>query len=66
MRKPKNTRGGGRTIRSNDWERRKIESDGWQRNFDNLTFKLEVGMDPVTIILEKGVRIRGRILDPDG
>ena len=38
----------------------------WQRNFDNLDFDLQPGMPPVTITLERGVRIRGRALDPDG
>jgi protocatechuate 3,4-dioxygenase beta subunit len=37
-----------------------------QRNFDNLDFDMKPGMQPVTIVVEKGVRVRGRVLDPDG
>jgi hypothetical protein len=46
--------------------RRQIEQSGWQRNFDYLPFDLQTGMKPVTITMEKGVRIRGRIVDPNG
>ncbi|MFA6240128.1 MAG: carboxypeptidase regulatory-like domain-containing protein [Candidatus Hydrogenedentales bacterium] len=42
------------------------EKTGWQRNFDSLDFDLQPGMEPVTITLERGVRVRGRIVDPDG
>ena len=38
----------------------------WQRNFDNLDFVLQPEMKPVEIVVEKGVRIRGRVVDPDG
>lgn len=38
----------------------------WQRNFDHLEFNVQTGMDPVSIILEKGVRIRGIVVSPDG
>jgi beta-lactamase regulating signal transducer with metallopeptidase domain len=38
----------------------------WQRNFDDLDFELKPGMQPVTIMLERGVHIRGRVLDPEG
>jgi hypothetical protein len=38
----------------------------WQRNFDHLDFDLKPGMAPVKIVLEKGVRITGRVTDPDG
>lgn len=53
------------------WNRKTIEearggSGKWQRNFDNLDFDMKVGMKPVTIVVEKGVWIRGRVLDPDG
>nr|MDQ3623928.1 carboxypeptidase-like regulatory domain-containing protein [Verrucomicrobiota bacterium] len=37
-----------------------------QRNFDSLHFELTSNMAPVTITLEKAVRVRGRILDPAG
>lgn len=50
------------------WNRLAVDDEktGWQRNFDSLDFDLKPGMEPVTIILERGVRIRGRIVDPDG
>jgi beta-lactamase regulating signal transducer with metallopeptidase domain len=38
----------------------------WQRNFDDLDFRLSPAMAPVTIALEKAVRIRGKVVDPDG
>lgn len=43
-----------------------LEESGWQRNFDDLTFDLSVGMPPVTIEVEKGVVFTGRVLDPNG
>jgi hypothetical protein len=39
---------------------------GWQRNFDRIDFDLTPGMEPVTITVEKAVKITGRVLDPDG
>jgi beta-lactamase regulating signal transducer with metallopeptidase domain len=39
---------------------------GWQRNFDDLGFDVRSEMEPVTILIEPGVYITGRILDPDG
>jgi beta-lactamase regulating signal transducer with metallopeptidase domain/protocatechuate 3,4-dioxygenase beta subunit len=50
------------------WNRRTIAKPDqkWQRNFDNLDFDLRPDMPRVKIVLEKGVRIRGRVLDPDG
>lgn len=50
-----------------EWSRRQIVEiqDGWQRNFDKLDFDLKAGMEPVTITLERGVRVTGRVLDPD-
>lgn len=47
-------------------QRREIERDGWQRNFDDLTFNLSVGMPPVTIEVERGVTFSGHVYDPDG
>lgn len=47
-------------------QRREIERDGWQRNFDDLTFNLSVGMRPVTIEVERGVTFSGHVYDPDG
>ena len=51
-----------------EWNRRSIAKPelGWQRNFDYLDFDLSPGMAPVTIVFEKGVLIRGRVVDPDG
>jgi len=53
---------------ASEWSRRKIDESrgGWQRNFDGLDFDLESGMGPVTITLERGVKITGRVIDPDG
>src|SRR5205085_10084377 len=50
------------------WTRRQILESvgGWQRNFDELDFDLNPEMDPVTITLERGVKVAGRVLDPDG
>jgi beta-lactamase regulating signal transducer with metallopeptidase domain len=47
-------------------DRKRIGEDGWQRNFDGLHYDLSIGMKPVTITLEKGVRVRGKIVDPSG
>jgi protocatechuate 3,4-dioxygenase beta subunit len=53
---------------SNEWSRRKIDETrgGWQRNFDRLDFDLQPDMKPVTITVERGVTVTGRVLDPDG
>lgn len=53
------------------WNRKTIGRDDerygpWQRNFDGLDFQLMPGMEPVTIVAEKGVTVRGRVLDPEG
>jgi beta-lactamase regulating signal transducer with metallopeptidase domain len=42
------------------------EMTGWQRNFDKLDFDLKNEMQPVTIIVEKGVKITGKVIDPLG
>ena len=51
-----------------EWNRFMIDDtkSGWQRNFDNLDFDIKEGMEPVVIIIEKAVHIRGRIVDPNG
>jgi len=49
-----------------EWERRRLEPGGWQRNFDDLSFDLSVGMQPVTIEVEPGVTFSGRVINPDG
>jgi hypothetical protein len=53
---------------SNEWSRRKIDETrgGWQRNFDRLDFDLQPDMKPVTITVERGVTVTGRVLAPDG
>ncbi|MCE5248628.1 M56 family metallopeptidase [bacterium] len=52
---------------SKEWERKMISSrTGWQRNFDDLEFDLQLNMKPVTIFVEDAVTITGRVLDPDG
>ncbi|MGC8642315.1 MAG: carboxypeptidase regulatory-like domain-containing protein [Isosphaeraceae bacterium] len=50
------------------WSRRRIDEarGGWQRNFDYLDFDLHPGMEPVTIVMERGATIEGRVIDPDG
>lgn len=49
------------------WNRyQKDPGDGFQRNFDDLDFEVAPGMKPVTIELERGVVIKGRVIDPDG
>ena len=47
---------------------RKSSDDGdrFQRNFDELHFQIAPQMAPVTIVVERGVKISGRVLDPDG
>lgn len=51
---------------TNEYERKNVEPDGWQRNFDYLEFELAPNMASVTIVAEKGVRVQGRVLDPNG
>jgi beta-lactamase regulating signal transducer with metallopeptidase domain/thiol-disulfide isomerase/thioredoxin/protocatechuate 3,4-dioxygenase beta subunit len=50
------------------WQRFEIDDSrsGWQRNFDGLEFDLKIGMQPVTITVEKGVTVTGRVTDPQG
>lgn len=49
-----------------EWQHKTIQQDGWQRNFDALTFNLSTGMAPVSIVVEKGVEFSGKVFDPDG
>ncbi|HEY4312222.1 MAG TPA: carboxypeptidase regulatory-like domain-containing protein [Pirellulales bacterium] len=51
-----------------DWNHRTINNEQlkWQRNFDRLDFDLRPGMPTAKIFVERGVRIRGRVVDPDG
>lgn len=52
---------------ASEWSRWKIdERTGWQRNFDYPDFDIKESMAPVTIVVERGVKVTGRILDPDG
>ncbi len=48
------------------WQHKTIENSGWQRNFDRLTFDLSLGMQPVTIEVERGVVFSGHVYDPEG
>jgi beta-lactamase regulating signal transducer with metallopeptidase domain/thiol-disulfide isomerase/thioredoxin len=50
----------------NAWQRKSIEASSWQRNFDDLSFNLSVGMNPVTIEVEQGVTFSGHVYDPEG
>lgn len=50
-----------------EWSRfQKDAGRGFQRNFDGLDFLIEPGMKDITIELERGATVRGRVLDPDG
>jgi beta-lactamase regulating signal transducer with metallopeptidase domain/protocatechuate 3,4-dioxygenase beta subunit len=51
-----------------EWNRQSVSQPelNWQRNFDSLDFDVTPEMAPVTIVLEKAVRVRGRVIDPDG
>jgi protocatechuate 3,4-dioxygenase beta subunit len=50
-----------------EWNRFEIgEKTGWQRNFDFLDFDIKNQTEPVVIVVEKGVKIKGRVLDPAG
>jgi protocatechuate 3,4-dioxygenase beta subunit len=52
---------------STEWSRRQLEGPrGWQRNFDQIDFELRPGMGSVTIAVERGATVSGRVLDPDG
>ena len=50
-----------------EWDRRESPQPGvFQRNLDELSFDIQEGMQPVTIVLERCVTIRGAVVDPDG
>jgi beta-lactamase regulating signal transducer with metallopeptidase domain len=49
-----------------EWDRFHVGNHNWQRNFDPLEFKVTPNMEPVTVIVEQGARIRGMVVDPDG
>jgi hypothetical protein len=50
-----------------EWTRRGTgRGERFQRNFDPLDFEVKAGMSPVTVELERGVTVTGRVLDPDG
>jgi hypothetical protein len=54
---------------ASDWLRHQPShkpGSNWQRNFDQLDFNVRPGMGPVRIVVERGVRVRGRVIDPDG
>ncbi len=50
------------------WQRLDLtdRGEGFQRNFDGLEFDVREGMEPITIVVERGVKIRGLVVDPDG
>ena len=50
------------------WNQKSIDKAelSWQRNFDHLDFEISPDRQSVTITVEKGVRVRGRVIDPDG
>ena len=50
----------------NKYKQRLMSKNGWQRNFDNLEFAIAYDMMPVLIEAEDGVKITGKVLDPDG
>lgn len=50
----------------NPWEKFQVGKSGWQRNFDSLTFPISRDAPVFVIKLEKGVRIRGKVIDPNG
>ncbi|XZE48873.1 carboxypeptidase-like regulatory domain-containing protein [Planctomycetaceae bacterium SH248] len=49
-----------------EYHQLQLKPGKFQDNFDNMSFDLQVGMKPVTIVVEKGVTFSGRVLDPDG
>ena len=54
---------------NSEWARKQLSTgpgSNWQRNFDYVDFDLRPDMARVTIQLEKGVRITGRVVVPDG
>ena len=48
------------------WQQKTIEPNQFQRNFDDLTFNLAIGMKLVSIEVERGVEYSGIVVDPDG
>ncbi|MBX3413169.1 MAG: carboxypeptidase regulatory-like domain-containing protein [Pirellulales bacterium] len=52
---------------AHEWERpEKVDAETFQRNFDHLTFDMQGERVEVEILVEPGVTIKGRIVDPDG
>jgi beta-lactamase regulating signal transducer with metallopeptidase domain len=49
-----------------DYQRKTLEADNWQRNFDHLDFEIAQTAEPVEIELERGVHIRGTVRNPSG
>ncbi len=48
-----------------EWSRKQTRGD-FQRNFDGLDFDVTPDFGPVTVEMERGATVRGRVLDPDG
>jgi protocatechuate 3,4-dioxygenase beta subunit len=53
---------------ASEWDRRQFidRSGKWQRNFDSLDFDMQTPMPEITIVVERSVMIRGKVVDPDG
>jgi beta-lactamase regulating signal transducer with metallopeptidase domain/protocatechuate 3,4-dioxygenase beta subunit len=51
-----------------EWNRKTVDDrkTNWQRNFDGLDFDLKNNARLVTVFVEKGVKIRGKVIDPQG
>jgi len=45
---------------------KRIKSDGWRREFDPKYLEISTDMPAIKIYVEPGVRISGRVVDPDG
>jgi len=48
-----------------EWSRKQTRG-GFQRNFDWLDFDVTPDFGPITVEMERGATVRGRVLDPDG
>ena len=49
-----------------EWQQKPVGPNGQQGNIDGLTFEILAGMRPVTIEVQAGVTVTGRVTDPDG
>ena len=51
---------------TDEYRAQRFKSDGWRREFDFRNIEITKGMPPLEIFVEQGVKITGRVLDPDG